>query len=136
MKHFTLALNSAVQVQNFDDVTAFVGEDESGSFAIRADHERMMTALGIGLARFQRAECWHYLALPGAMLWFHENQLTICTRHYLLDDDIDHISSALEEQLLTEEASLHGIRDSLRQMEDELMKRLLQLDRTTTASRL
>lgn len=127
---FTLQLHSATQAQRFDAVTTFVGVDESGSFAIRAGHERMMTVLDTGLARFRQTDSWRYLALPAAVLYFYQNHLTLSTRHYLVDDDLDHIARALSEQLLAEEESLRQIKGSLRRMEDELLKRLYQLDST------
>ena len=78
------------------DVTAFVGEDPSGSFGLRAGHTRFMTMLVVGLARFQRSdEVWQYLAIPGAVVYFHDNELVLSTRRYLLDDDYNRITEAL-----------------------------------------
>jgi F-type H+-transporting ATPase subunit epsilon len=109
-------------------VTSFVGEDASGSFGILAGPARMVTSLIIGLARFRTGEdAWRYLALPGAVLYFHDNVLTLSTRHYLLDADYMRISQALQQQLLAEEETLHTMKQSLRHMEEEVLKRLWEM---------
>lgn len=128
MKSFTLLLQSSAHCERIREVHTFVGEDASGSFGILPNHSRMMTVLVIGLARFRTDESgWRYLAMPGAILYFNDNLLTISTRRYLLDDDYTRISTALQEQLLAEEEQLHATRESLRRMEEALLKRLWEL---------
>ena len=125
MKSFTLRLQDATHAEEIAGVTSFVGEDASGSFGVLAGHARMMTSLIIGLARFRVGnEAWQYLALPGAVLYFHDNVLTLSTRRYLLDDDYMRISQALQQQLLAEEDKLHTMKESLHHMEEEILKRL------------
>lgn len=134
MKTFTLKLQDATRSEQITGVTSFVGEDASGSFGILAGHARMMTSLIIGLARFRVGEdTWKYLAVPGAVLYFRDNELTLSTRCYLLDDDYMRISQALREQLLAEEDTLYAIKQSLHQMEEEALKRLWELGRRRTA---
>ena len=114
-------------------MTSFVGEDASGSFGILAGHARMVTSLMIGLARFRIGEdAWRYLALPGAVLYFDDNVLTLSTRHYLLDDDYLRISQALQQQLLAEEEALHAMKQSLHRMDQEVLKRLWEMGRKGT----
>jgi F-type H+-transporting ATPase subunit epsilon len=130
MKSFTLILQDAIQSQQLEGVATFVGEDASGSFGILADHARMMTSLVIGMARFRiDQQPWQYLAVPGALLYFHDNILTLSTRRYLLDDDYERISAALQQQLLVEEEKMHSVKNSLRHMEEEMLKRLWKLGR-------
>ena len=125
MKSFTLRLQDATQSEEIAGVTSFVGEDASGSFGILAGHARMMASLIIGLARFRIGEeAWQYLALPGAVLYFHDNVLTLSTRHYLRDNDYMRVSQALQQQLLAEEEKLHSMKKSLHHMEEEVFKRL------------
>lgn len=125
MKGFTLALQDAGHTERINNVTSFVGEDASGSFGILAGHARMMTSLVFGLARFRvNNKPWQYLALPGAVLYFRNNELSLSTRHYLIDDDYARISSALQEQFVAEEAELQAIKKSLHKMEEHLLKRL------------
>ena len=133
MKSFSLRLQDATHSEEIAGVTSFVGEDKSGSFGILAGHARMMTSLVIGLARFRIGEAsWKYLALPGAVLYFHDNTLTLGTRRYLLDDDYMRISRDLKKQLLAEEAKLQSMKESLHHMEEEVLKRLWEMGRGNT----
>jgi F-type H+-transporting ATPase subunit epsilon len=134
VKPFTLRLQDATHAELISGVTSFIGEDASGSFGILADHARMMASLVIGLARFRvGAGAWTYLAVPGAVLYFHGNVLTVSTRRYLLDDDYLRISQALQQQLLAEEEQLRGMRESLRRMEEQVLKRLWDMGRKGVA---
>lgn len=129
MKTFTVHLRDATHSEHFEHVSAFVAEDASGSFGIRAHHGRLMTALVFGLARFRVADQpWQYLAIPGALLYFLNNELTINTRRYLIDSNYQRISAALQEQLLVEEENLKSMKDSLHRMEEEVLRRLWKLD--------
>jgi F-type H+-transporting ATPase subunit epsilon len=128
MKPFTLILQDATRTERIEQVTSFTGEDASGSFGILAGHVRMMTSLVFGLARFRVGNNrWQYLALPGAVLYFNDNELSLSTRRYLLDDSYERISIALHEQLLAEEKELHELKKSLHRMEEEVLKRLWEM---------
>jgi len=130
MKTFRLTLSDAIHRETFEEVISFVGEDASGSFGLLAGHARLMTALLFGLARFRRADGhWRYLAFPGALLYFVNDELSISTRRYLLDDDYGRISAALQEQLLAEEEGLRTMKESLHRMEEELLRRMWEMNR-------
>ncbi|HID49266.1 MAG TPA: F0F1 ATP synthase subunit epsilon [Chromatiales bacterium] len=131
MKPFHLHLQSATRYEHFDDVVSFVGEDDSGSFGLLANHARFMTALVFGLARLRRAgaDDWLFLAVPGALLYFVDNQLTINTRQYLLDTDFRRISKHLQQELVEEETRLHDMKESLRHMEEAMIRRLWEMRR-------
>lgn len=133
MKTFVLRLHDATRAEEITGVTSFVGEDASGSFGILAGHARLMTTLVTGLARFRIGEqAWQYLALPGAVLYFSSNVLTLSTRHFLLDNDYMRISAAVREELLAEEEELHTMKESLHRMEEEILKRLWEMGRKGT----
>lgn len=130
MSSFILNLQSSDQFERIEDVDSFVAEDASGSFGVRAHHERFMTALVFGLARYRReGEPWQYLALPGGLAYFVDNQLFINARRYIRDSDYSRISKVLTEQLLKEEETLAGLKQSLRRLEEEMLKRLLEIER-------
>jgi len=132
MNQFALNLFDAGHEQRIAGVISFVGEDASGSFGIQANHARFMTTLVFGLARFRlEAEDWQYLALPGAVLYFNNNELTISTRHFLIDTDFERISTLLDQQLIAEEDNLQATRESLHKMEQAMLKRMLALKRKT-----
>ncbi|SDZ00683.1 F0F1 ATP synthase subunit epsilon [Nitrosomonas sp. Nm33] len=128
MKTFNLHVQSATQYVYADDVISFVGEDSAGSFGILANHERMMTAMDYGLARYQLQDGgWIYLALPGGILYFTNNNLYLSTRHFLQDKDYQRISKGLLEQLLKEEEALRALKESLAHLEQEMFRRLWQI---------
>lgn len=128
---FTLVLQDATQTEEIGGVTSFVGEDSSGSFGLLPGHARFMTSLVMGLARFRiNKEPWQYIATPGALLYFQNNQLFLSTRHFIVDEDYMRISIALEEQLLREESRLHNQKRSFRRMEEEVLKRLWEVGRS------
>jgi F-type H+-transporting ATPase subunit epsilon len=130
VRTFTLRLQDATHAQQIDGVTSFVGEDASGSFGILAGHARLIAALVIGLARFRVGEQpWTYLALPGAVLYFDQEVLTLSTRRYLIDDDYRRVSQALQQQLLIEEEGLHSMKESLHRMEEEVLRHLWEISR-------
>ncbi len=130
MKHFTLQLMDGAHTKQIESVTSFVGEDASGRFGILADHAHLMTALIFGLARFRCGEApWQYLALPGAILSFKDNKLSISTRRYLIDKNYERISAALKEQLVTEERELHVMKQNIHHMEEDILRRLWEMSR-------
>jgi F-type H+-transporting ATPase subunit epsilon len=130
MSGITLHLHSAVRSERVDDVSSFVGTDASGSFGIQPGRVRIMTILDYGLSRFRTADgAWHYLACPGAVLRFADDQLTVSTRRYLCDQDYERISALLAGQLAEEEDALSSVKDNLQRLERELFRRLRQLDR-------
>ena len=130
MSIFTLQLRDYQHQQRIEDAVSFVGEDASGSFGVMARHARMMTSLVFGLARFRRVDgAWTYLALPGGLAYFSDNTLSIVTRRFFLDADYDRISHTLTEELLAEETKLSTIKQSLRHMEEDLLKQMWSLRR-------
>ena len=127
---FTLCLLDTVHATERDDVVSFVGEDASGSFGLLADHERFATCLVFGLSRFRTEDgAWLYIAMPGGVLYFANNRLTISGRHYIVDRDYERISDVLHTQLLAEETQLQSLKKSLHSMESELFKRLWEAGR-------
>lgn len=130
MNTFTLRLQDARHADQIDGVRAFVAEDGSGSFGILANHARIITTLVAGLARFRcDGTQWRYVAMPGAVVYFRDNVLTLSTRHYFYGDDYTSISDRLREELLVEEKQLHDTKESLRRMEETLLMRLWEMGR-------
>lgn len=133
VRTFTLKLFDSSHGETIEGVSAFIGEDVSGCFGIQAGHARMMTVLIVGLARFRIGDGdWRYLALPGAVLYFHDDLLTLSSSHYLIDDDYARISNALLEALLEEREKMKTMKDSLEQMEEEIFRRLWKKNRKKT----
>ncbi len=134
MTLITLVLRDVTHGQQYEDVSSFVGEDKTGSFGLLPNHDRFMTALEMGLCRFKSTgHGWLYVATSGALLYFYRNQLTLTTRHFMVDSNYDRISAALADQLLAEEIRLRDQKQRLRQMEEQVFKRLWELRRSETA---
>jgi F-type H+-transporting ATPase subunit epsilon len=130
MKSFVLHLQDATHYERIDQVASFVGQDDSGLFGILAGHARMMTVLAFGLARYRTTDDrWHFLAVPRGLLYCVDDNLYLSARRYIRDDDYAQISQALEDQLVTEEAALRSIKDSLHRLEEEMFKRLWRMGR-------
>lgn len=130
MDGFDLHLQSSTQYEIIHNVVSFVGEDASGQFGILANHARMMTCLKFGLAwfRYENKEK-EYLALPGAVVYFIDNQLYISTRHYFRNADYQAIHVLIEKELHIEEENLLHIKESLHRLDEEILKRLWDLKR-------
>ena len=125
MNGFVLQLQSATQFERREDVVSFIGEDASGAFGILPRHEPIVASLVFGLARFcVLGEPWEYVALPGAVLWFADDEMFVATRRFLCDRDCQRISAALREDLAAEEAKLAQMRNSVRQLEAQMLRRL------------
>ena len=131
LRTFVLHLQSAARYDRVEGVASFVGQDESGSFGIQAGHGRLIATLAYGLARY-RGETggWTYLAMPGAVLYFVAGELFVTTRRYFTDTDYQAISTALVEKLLAEETELRGIKENLSRLEQEMVRRLWQMERS------
>jgi len=130
MKLFSLLLQDAEKSQSIDGLSSFIGEDKSGSFGILAGHTRMMSSLVFGLARFRIGDqAWQYLALPGALLYFNDNKLSISTERYMISDDYKQLSTLLQQQLSSELSKQQVAKKSLHQLEQELFKRLWESGR-------
>ncbi len=130
MRTFVLHLQDALHHERVDEVDTFVGRDPSGSFGLLGGHERFMTTLILGLARFRCAGAgWEYLAVPGALVYFRDDALYLSTRRYLRDPDYGRISGLLLDQLAAEERELAAIQESLHRLEGEMLRRLWELGR-------
>ena len=129
MNTFTVHLQDVAQTLRVGDVVSFVGQDAGGEFAVWARHERMMTSLSYGLARYRTAdERWHYLVMPGGLLYFLDNELFIATRRFFLDDDAERIVGSLERQLRSEEQELRVLKQNLEHFEQELLRRMWHME--------
>ncbi len=132
MADFTLNILASTQAQRFENVQSFVGEDASGYFGLQAGHIDFMTMLVFGMARFRFAnEPWQYLALPSGLASFQAHELTISTRYFLIDTDLDKISKLLEQRALKEQETMRSTRESLQCMELMVFKKIRELKHDT-----
>lgn len=130
VRMLVLQLQQSTQCERIEGVSSFVGEDASGSFGLRPGHERFATVLSFGLARFRVAQSpWEYLAVPGGVLYCRGNELLLCARRLFRHADYEEVAREFREQLIVEERELHEFKQSLRRLEQEMLKRIWQIGR-------
>ncbi|HXZ95973.1 MAG TPA: F0F1 ATP synthase subunit epsilon [Burkholderiales bacterium] len=130
MTTYTLTLHGATQRERIANVTRFVGEDESGQFCVLAHHARLITVLVYGVARYCVGnDDWRYIALPGAVLRFAGNEMHIAARRYIQGPNFDAICRALSEQLMDEEKRLRSFKENLNNLEQQMLRKLWQMER-------
>ncbi len=123
-------LSSATRVETIDDVDAFEGEDASGRFSLWPHAQRTVACLHFGPARQRCADGREqFLALPGAVLHFVHPELAIATRRYVRSTSYAEVLRALDDELRREAESLREVRASVQRLDEELLRRLWQLER-------
>lgn len=128
MNSFSLTLLDNHGNQQFDNVVQFIGADVTGNFGILAGHRHYVTVLRYGLARFcDQDSMWRYLALPGGVLRFLDNHLTISTVRYFLGDNRALICDQLAEEMTRTDSEVHSARATLTEIERSLVRRLAEL---------
>ena len=128
MNCFTLNLLDSRGSDVFENVCQFIAADAQGSFGILAGHVHTVTLLRYGLARFiDLTGAWHYLALPGGVLRFVDNTLTVTTVRYFLGDDRELICDQLAEEMARSDSEVRSARATLSEIERSLVRRLAEL---------
>lgn len=128
MKSFGLTLLDTRGSVRFDDITQFIGADADGSFGMLAGHIHAVMLLRYGLARFcDGAGVWHYVTLPGGVLRFAENHLTVTTVRYFLGDDPNVICQRLVDEMAQTDSEVHTVRAMLSEIERMLVRRMAEL---------
>ena len=129
MNTFTLHLRDPGNYLFEERVLSFVARDAQGSFGLLANHERMMTFLGYGLAhyRLEQGQEFHII-LPGGLLYFHDNTLHLSTRRFYHHPHMDRILGEMEARLQAEEAGLVALKHNLKHLEQEMLRRMRRLN--------
>lgn len=128
MNSFSLTLLDNRGSDIFSNVTHFIGADADGCFGVMAGHMHMVAILRYGLARFcDQTGVWRYLALPGGVLRFFDNRLTICTVRYFLGENRELICQSLADEMTQLDSEIHAARATLSEIERSLMRRLAEL---------
>ncbi|MGJ0517138.1 MAG: FoF1 ATP synthase subunit delta/epsilon [Methylomicrobium sp.] len=135
MNTFTLTLIDTSETTRFESVRQLIAADEGGSFGLLAGHAHTVALLRYGLVRFiDDGGVWRYLAMPGGVLRFADNQLTITTMRYFLGDNPDAICAELEAAMQQTDSELHRSRAALSEIERSLVKRLADLSNQSRGS--
>lgn len=135
MNTFSLTLSDSMRIERFDNVTHFIGADDSGAFGILPHHARAIAVLRYGLARFLDSNgAWHYLAMPGGILRFSDNALTVTSARYFIGDERDLITDQLAAEMAQEDSEIHAARTTLTGIEQSLMRRLSEMSRQASGA--
>ena len=130
MKTFAMMLSDSMKTEHFDDVVQFIGSDSTGSFGLKAKHSNMVAVLRYGLARFSTIDGqWRYLAIPGGILRFADNVLSLATTRYFLGDERSRIVAQLSAEMELDSSALHESDITLAHIERELIQRLASLNK-------
>jgi F-type H+-transporting ATPase subunit epsilon len=130
MSSFRVTLLDSYGSDRFDRVTQFIGADASGAFGILGGHEPMVAALRYGLARFQDdAGTWRYVAMPGGILRFRKNELSIAAVRYFLGDEPGALVERLAAEMAQDDSELSTARQTLAKIDRSLVQRLADADR-------
>lgn len=125
MSAFSLVFCGADAVERFDGVVRFIGFDAGGSFGILPGHETAVAVLRYGLARFQDTSgTWRYAALPGGVLRFAANAMTIVAARCFIGSDRAALAERLTADLARADSELHAMRATLDGIERTLIRRL------------
>lgn len=128
MSGFRLRLLDTHGCEEFEDIRHCIAADDSGLFGILPGHQSMVVVLRYGLARFCDADAvWHYVALPGGVLRFADNELTITTQRYFLGDDRHGLCDQLAQEMANIDSEIHRARATLSEIEHSLVRRLAAL---------
>jgi F-type H+-transporting ATPase subunit epsilon len=128
MTTFTVTLLDGRGAERFESITGFVAADASGSFGLLAGHAKMVSVLRYGLARFvDNAGNWRYIALPGGVLRFADNQLQVSTVRYFLGEERSRIVEQLAGAMARVDSDVRTARATLDEIEHSLMRRLIEL---------
>lgn len=134
MRTFGLALLDSHGENRFARVRQFVGADASGVFGILPGHETMVAVLRYGLARFlDDTGVWHYVALPGGVLRFSDNALSIASVRYFLGDEPGALVDGLASEMARNDSELSTARQTLAKIDRALLRRLADLNSQTGA---
>jgi F-type H+-transporting ATPase subunit epsilon len=129
MSAFRLALLDSAGADRFERVQQFIGADTSGAFGILAGHEPLVAALRYGLARFlDDGGKWRYVALPGGILRFRENALSVAAVRYFLGDEPAALLAQLAREMARDDSELSAARQTLAKIDLSLVRRLTDLE--------
>lgn len=131
MSNFSLLLQDAAQQWQSDNILSFIGRDTSGSFGIMARHATFVTCLEPGIARFRDGDGkWTYLAQPGSVLVFRENQLRLSTSQFILSEEHGLLVQKMETLWRSIYQNMNTSKRVTTQMDHALARKLADMNRT------
>ncbi len=131
MKTFSIVLASPRMSERISDVASVTARDPSGSFGVLATACRRLTALSYGLMTIRMADTTvEYVAAAGGVFIFADNELRIATTNYIRTRDFQEIPEILDSRLKREEENIQEIKESLHNLDEEMLKRVARMGRS------
>lgn len=131
MSNFNLLLQDISNQWQSNNIHSFIGQDSSGSFGIMAEHELFVTCLQPGIARFRDGDGkWTYLAQPGSVIVFRENQLRLSTSQFILSEEHGLLVQKMETLWRDIYQNMNSSKRITTQMEHALARKLADVNRT------
>jgi len=117
-------------------VVALRAEDASGGFTILPGHIALLTILTPGLVRlgYENDE-QEFVGQPGSLLRVEAGSVTLTSRRLFRGKDADAVLELMRHQLADEESRLRSTRATLKHMEDEILRRIFEMDRLPVEGR-
>lgn len=126
---FTVEIQSPRRVEAIPNVRAFQANDSSGSFSLLSNAERRITVLSNGIATLKFSnETEEYVAIASGVLVFQNNSLAVATRAFLRGSDPFALRHDLEKIIAAEELAMRETRRNLRQLDEQILRRLSNLN--------
>ncbi len=129
LKSFTCKVYSPKNILTINEVSSFVGEDNSGSFGIMAGRYPLVTILKCSTAKLKlNDDSVLYLGISGGVLSFKSNILTIVTSFAIQSENIEDLTEALDVAIAKDEERSQKIQGYIQKLDDEILKRIKQLE--------
>ena len=129
MNGFRLSLLDCRGSDHFEHVNQFIGADATGTFGVLAGHAPMVAVLRYGLARFlDDVGKWRYVALPGGILRFSHNAMSLVAVRYFHGDDPGTLVERLAQEMAQDDSELSAARQTMAKIDQALLRRLTEVD--------
>lgn len=111
------------------EATSFRGKDASGGFGLLARRSDFMTVLEYGLAtlKWGSGELM-FFGFPGGVLRFSRGSLQIVTRFYVQGPNPAELLTSLAAEVKREQERVRELKTSVRRLDEELLRRLRQME--------
>ncbi len=130
MKTLPVTLLDNESSSDLTGIVALSAEDASGSFTLLPGHMALLTILAPGLVRLRyESGALEFVGQPGSLLRVEAGKTTVTTRRLFRGEDAEAVLELMRRQLADEESRLLSTRATLKHMEDEVLRRIFEMDR-------
>jgi len=111
-----------------EDAVRIVAEAENGAFCLLPRHRDFATSLVPGLFEFTTTEDTdYYLAVDEGLLVKSDGDVSVCTRHAVLGDDLETLQQVVDEEFAQLDDRERAARAAVARLEADFARRFLTL---------